>query len=181
MHCRRVIYRNWIVDLGRNPAAGPMIEPYPSPDAIAPPELIAEVDKALSRLTEEEREFVVRFYYMGESHGHLAGLTGRKVHKLESMHKRIMRKLRRLLSPFVCERYGIGVEPGSTCVICRSPARDEIDTLIANRDRSRTWRPVIRKLRQRFGIRITSPQTLISHEQYHMILPNNHQGDISDD
>lgn len=173
---KRIVYRNWIVDMGRDPAA-----PGPLAESPGDREIAAAVQQALERLTEEEREFVIRFHYMGESYRRLARLTGRRLYKLESLHKRIMRKLRRALAPFVLERYGIGLEQESDCVLCRSGDREEIDRMIAVRDRRRSWRPVIKALRRHFGIRIPSPQTLVSHENYHMSMDHTLMGGTRND
>ena len=48
-----------------------------------------------------------------------------------------------------------------------SQVRDEIDRMISQRDPKRSWRSVLIRLREDFGIRVRSPQTLIGHKKYH--------------
>ena len=67
----------------------------------------------------------------------------------------------------VAELFGVTEESRPDCIICRSEHRREIDRVIASREEAETWRPVIRKIRERFGLKITTPQTLIGHEKYH--------------
>jgi hypothetical protein len=125
------------------------------------------VRAALEELTDDEREFIQRFYYSGETYQFISDRSGRSIHKLESLHSRAIKKLRKLLAPLAQELFGIRSDPAPDCVICDSPHRYQIDKIIRVRDRQQTWRPVLREIRDRFGVHIKSPQTLIGHERYH--------------
>ncbi|MCK4632892.1 MAG: sigma-70 family RNA polymerase sigma factor [candidate division Zixibacteria bacterium] len=175
----RISYQNWIVDIGydplvaNDPQAG--IKPHACliskrvlpPDA-AKVELVRQVvESALESLSSDEREFVVRFHYMGQSYRRISEESGRAIYKLAALHNRALRKLKAGLAPFVRQHYAIKDESDMDCMLCRSPYREEIDRIIDSRDPESTWRPVIRQLRERFDIRIGSPQLLIGHARYH--------------
>jgi hypothetical protein len=172
----RITYRNWIVEAGRDPAspidpdeAGRFL-PADTPAGDEPDSVQAireAVDKALADLSPAERDFIIRFYFLGESYNSMSEETGRRIHKLEALHRRAIRRLRSKLAPFVAERFGIGASRDRACPICRSRARTRIDRLIRQRDPEKTWRPVIRRIRSQFGIEIKTPQMIIGHEKYH--------------
>jgi len=189
MSSSRVIYQNWIADLGRDPAVP--VDPD-SPDeltgqtetrvdeiecsAVRPldPQESQRVERireavveALSRLNENEREVVEQFHLMGRTYREIAELSGRTPHRLEALHERAVKKLRKLLAPLVKELYGLGSGSEVECPICSSPRRSEIDRLITERDQEKTWRPVMRRIKTAFGLKITTPQTLIGHQKYH--------------
>lgn len=158
---RRMIYHDW---LARERA----VDESGEPDKGADSEIEQQVQRALAALSENEREFIVHFYCMGQTEQQIAEATGRTVVRLHALHGRAVRKLRRLLGGFVAERFGL--ESGgqtSRCPVCESECAAEIDRIIANRDRKATWRPVMREIHERFGIQIRSPQVLIGHERYH--------------
>lgn len=137
------------------------------------------VREALKKLGEEERELVQRYLMAGQSMTEMAELTGRRVHRLTTQYQRALRKLRKYLAPLVAREFGDAVadERGRdeevyaaeslSCPICLSAYRMEIDSIIAARRPDSTWRPVIRKLRESYGIVITTPQILIGHQRYH--------------
>ncbi len=187
MKKRRIVYQNWIVDLGHDPDRPPDPLAMPSTISLDAPgarnipgddlparnaqerrtdELRAQVRSALANLDPEEREFVHRFYFMGESYRSLSERTGRAVHKLESMNSRCLRKLRKRLMPFVREVFGLGIE-ANECPICCSPHRKAIDDVLARRDRSETYRAILKKIREEYGLPRVTPQLLIGHEKYH--------------
>lgn len=163
MSSNRIVYRDWIVELGRDPALPPATEDQKHR------QLLVEnaVEQALKRLSEDEREFIQRFHYMGQTYREISESTGRALHRLEALHRRAVRRLRKELAPLVKELYGVDGAKPAECVICRSEFRAEIDRLIAARDTARTWRPVIRQIRDRYGLKISTPQILIGHEKYH--------------
>jgi len=167
---RKVIFEDWIVELGRDPATPP---PAPTGDGNESAHsertgrIIEQVRAALDRLPETDREFLERFYFMGQGYRQLADTSGRSLRKLEALHRRAVRRLRRELRSFVRAEFGLDSSRPPACPICRSPARAAIDRLIAGRDQTATWRPIIRELRQTYEIEITTPQILIGHEQYH--------------
>jgi hypothetical protein len=169
----RISYQNWIVDIGFDPLLGPKPQTEQNPESGLPPdaarvELIRQaVGSALDSLSSNEREFIVRFHYMGQSYSRISEDSGRAIYKLAALHNRALRKLKAELAPFVRQHFSIKQESTPACMLCRSPYREEIDRIIDSRDPKSTWRPVIRQLRERFDIRIGSPQLLIGHARYH--------------
>lgn len=128
-------------------------------------EISRAVEEAMNRLNEQERYFIIRYYYMGQSYGEMSRLSGRAIHRLTAIHGRALRKLRARLADFVRGRYRIDTELGRGCVICQSPFRDEINSLI--RAHTGTWRAVMANLKSRYSLEIKSPQVLVGHEKYH--------------
>jgi len=166
MSSNRITYQNWIVDIGFDPERRPP-QQAAADDPGRQAEIRERVNAALAKLDEQEREFIVRFHFQGQTYRSISERSGRPVHRLETLHRRALRRLRRELAGWVEETFGIDVSPQKDCVICRSANRPAIDRLIASRDRTRSWRPVIEQLRERYGLVIRSPQTLIGHEKYH--------------
>ncbi|HUV31921.1 MAG TPA: hypothetical protein VMY05_12660 [Acidobacteriota bacterium] len=174
----RVIYQNWIADTGRGRRRDRSGSRSGLDDRTLTPAQAAadrerrdligrEVARALLALTDDEREFIERFYFAGQSYASVRESSGRDVHKLEALHKRALRKLRKELAPLVARLYHLHRAPEADCVICNSPFRPQIDLLIRYRDKSGTWKDIIGTLRSRYGIRIGTPQILIGHEKYH--------------
>jgi hypothetical protein len=193
MSGNRVVYQNWIVEMGFNPArlrvAGNWDSPFfesisfdePSACAISNEEsqrVIEEREKtseirlrvreALKRLSMQEREFIAQFYFMGKSYREMSEQSGRPTHKLEALHKRAVKKLKKELSGFVRERFGVETGSDADCQICRSPHVAEINRLISQRDKTATWKPIIKTLCKEYGLKVSSPQILIGHEKYHI-------------
>ncbi|MFH2049866.1 MAG: sigma-70 family RNA polymerase sigma factor [bacterium] len=100
----RVVYQNWIVDLGRDPLKqGFQNSAFEKPD-----EQIKEaVSSALKKLNANEQEFIIQFYYMGKSYQEISTQTGRVIYKLEALHKRALKKLEARLQGFVSNRFDI--------------------------------------------------------------------------
>ena len=173
----KIVFQDWIVDLGRDPQATPNwldsgLFNWPlqgrESHEVDPVEIIGmSVRRGIEALSTAEPELVIRVHYMGESMTDISRRTGRSISKISGMHQRVLRKLRKSLSEFVFQRYGIKTASDPSCPICSSPFRREIDSLIANRDTSRSWKPVISELHSRWSIRIISPQLLIGHHKYH--------------
>lgn len=189
---KRIIFQNWIADLGFDPSDRSVgdpdskknwpeisIEDLPESsvqtgdtqasgrDETGSSELRRAVRVALDKLTEDEREFVCQFYFMGRSYREISEESARAVYSLEALHRRAMKKLEKHLAAFVKKRFGIANEVKRPCIICQSPRLAEINKLIEQRDKAATWKPVIKRLREEFGIEIKSPQLLIGHEKYH--------------
>jgi len=198
----RIVYRNWIVELGTDPAEminiknrnyrtqeelsveGGIIN-EDSEEAVLYPDdkeclealrrqvyIREQVSAALRRLSEDEKEFIERFYYIGQSYRQISEKSGRAVYKLEALHKRAIKKLKKELSPLMAELYDVAFKHAAeinfkTCPLCQSPHRAEIDRLIRSRDPKGTWQFVIRILKEKYGLRIKTPQVLIGHEKYH--------------
>ena len=171
MSGNRVVYRNWIVDIGIDPAAAAVSSEgiLKSDNERKGTEAIRQaVREAMEKLNEQEREFITQFYFMGKCYREISDQSGRPIHKLEALHKRAVNKLRRKLSKFVEKQFGIVTHFSDTCPICRSESLPGINRLIAKRDKAATWKPIIKTLRERYGLKVTAPQILIGHEKYHM-------------
>lgn len=182
----RLTYQNWIVDIGRDPGSafeqsnnpdalltdgGESTGLFPSVDKALPPleeELIQKVRSALDGLTDDEREFIIRFYYMGQSYQKISKQTGRVAHRLVSLHNRAINKLKANLSGFVRLRFDLEPSLKKICPLCESSQVEQINRLIITRDKRQTWRPVLKALKDNYGITVSSPQLLIGHERYHM-------------
>lgn len=183
---RKLIYDNWIAETGVDPhsqslpegweeshisideVANVLIDPGTDNDHGTDLAVLrAEVRSAVAKLNEDERELVERIYFMGESLQELADKLGRRRHSLEALHRRCRKKLIRHLTQFVDQRWGAGLRTGVRCLVCDSPHRREIDLLIAERDRTLTWKPVLKAIRERFGLNAVTAQLLRGHEQYH--------------
>ncbi|MBD3401726.1 hypothetical protein GF420_02435 [candidate division GN15 bacterium] len=162
----RLIYQDWIVALGRDPAGAADSGTTAHTDQSGS-QIQQAVREALSRLPDQERELIERFHFMGQTYRELAALSGSTEYKLEATHKRAVRKLRRTLAPFVRRRFTLKSEPAPDCPLCRSPERAAIDRLLSDHDPRQTWRPVLHTLRREFGIHIQAPQTIIGHKKYH--------------
>ena len=178
MPSSRIVYQNWIADLGRDPStsinsdsSGCFAGDDRESDRSTVPDrleyLQRSVRSALAALSEDERELIEQIHFMGRSCADIAARTGRSEHRLDALHGRALRKLRRQLTPLVCELFNIVPSKARACPICQSPQRQAIDLLIKERDRNRTWRPVMKRIEAETGLRIATPQTLIGHEKYH--------------
>ena len=125
------------------------------------------VGEAMRQLTDDEREFLARFYSMGQSYRELSEKSGRTIHSLEAMHTRAKRRLRKLLTSFVKREFGLATGSAQLCPICSSPDRTDIDCILNKHAPEDTWRRELRLLRTRFGIDRITPQTIIGHINYH--------------
>ncbi len=190
MSSSRIVYQNWIVEIGHDPDT--KVTPngrslfcsdlisldHPGAAVLSDAEAVStcverrelirrSVTEALDNLDDDEREFVIRFHFMGESYRRIAEKSGRGIYKLEDLHKRSLRKLKKQLAAFVHEAFGLDSEVIRDCPICRSPFAAELDEIIRNRDRTATWHPVLSLLKTKYNLSIRSPQLLIGHEKYH--------------
>ena len=188
---KRIVFQNWIADLGFDPQDKDVgnpdsseywpevsIEDLPTTsqagvdqtnrgDGGRIDELREAVQKALDKLSENEREFICRFYFMGQSYREISEESGRAVYSLEALHGRAVKKLQKQLAAFVKKRFKVEIQDDRSCPICRSPHRLEIDGIIEQRDKTATWKPVMSRLCREFGIKVKSPQLLIGHQKYH--------------
>ncbi len=165
----RITYQNWIVDLGHDPGLPPSLpdDGTSSHEDQALP-VRDRVRQALECLSEQEREIICLFHFQGKSYKSISESSGRSVHRLETLHRRALMKLKRNLAEWVEQTYDIPRDKNLLCPVCNSTDRLAIDQLIAGRDRRKSWKPVLEQLRSRFGLSIRSPQTLIGHEKYHL-------------
>ncbi len=163
----RLVYQNWIADLGLDPAQIKKFFDVVKIDTGPDDEINQEVRRALEGLEKDEMEFVIRFYFMGESYSEISEETGRAVHNLESLHTRAIRKLRNRLKAFVKKRYRIKPKQEKPCPLCDPAFRTAINEIIANKDKKTTWRPILKLINKLVTLKIKSPQVLITHEKYH--------------
>jgi len=188
---RRLVYQNWLVELGFDPKregepmadSGGSVSPHPplrgtfsprekgketevSPEIERMRVIEAGVWQAMEKLTSDEREIVERIHYMGQTYREISDKSGRAIHRLESLHSRAIKRLRKELRQLVKELYGIE-PPTPRCVICRSAMREGIDRILDEHDSRRSWRTIMQRLRDEYGIRLRTPQTLIGHKKYH--------------
>lgn len=188
MSQNRIIYQNWLVELGAEPeqiqkegltnlfSLEEMIEgnfdlssEFQSERERAQlTELKEAVSTALKKLSEEEREFIIRFYFMGESYNDLSEKSHRSIHKLSALNKRATKKLQKYLAEFVQKRFGLVSPKNKDCPICQSEDCHQINDLIQQRDKTGTWRPLLKILREKYQLKIKSVQTVIGHEKYHI-------------
>ncbi len=166
MSSGRIVYQNWTVEIGYDP---------PSRDSLFHPcnaprpnrKIVRAVRRALSKLTSKEREFIERYHFEGESYCRIAEAMGMRMAMIDGLHRRATIKLKKLLAAFMADEFNLKVEAGPECPICISQYRDEIDRLIASKQKEETWRPIIQKLKKEYGIVIKTPQILIGHQKYH--------------
>jgi len=163
----RIIYREWIVALGRDPNM-PRFDMLPRERKNCR-EIISAVSRAMVALDREEEEFVRLFYMQGKTYRQIAEMTGRAIHKLERLNHTAVRKLRLRIQAIIGGKYNVPKRNLPDCLLCRHERADEIDDLIRNKPDDETWRGVIRILKERFDVTITSPQQVIGHRKYHMM------------
>jgi RNA polymerase sigma factor (sigma-70 family) len=128
-----------------------------------------EVRKAVQKLRPLERQFVELFYFDFRSYQQIAGIMKKKIYKLERLHQRALGKLRIVLSYFVKEQFKLEPLQKTDCVICNSPFRKELDELIRSKKDEETYARLIKTFRQKYGINVKTPQTIIGHRRKHMI------------
>ncbi|RKX20003.1 MAG: hypothetical protein DRP51_06445 [Candidatus Zixiibacteriota bacterium] len=163
----KIIYQNWIVDIGFDP--GQTAKIGIKNDIIKPDEkVISAVRTAIKKLTEQERNFIENYYFQGKTYREIARILNRRISRIEGLHRRSLAKLRKYLAGFVKERFGIDAEIGRECIICASPYKEKIDRLIKSKSRQETWKRIIEILWNKYQIRIKTPQVLIGHQKYHL-------------
>jgi Sigma-70, region 4 len=130
-------------------------------------ELDKTVREALDKLEEQERALVERRYLMGQSYACISAELECSEREIERGLREATLKLRRLLAPFVAERFNIRVKSQRKCLICDCADREGAERIIVGKRKEETWKRVMRELRQRVGLKIDSPQALIGHVKYH--------------
>ena len=129
-------------------------------------ELANKVREALDELTAVERIAIERHDFEGLSLVSIAAELGWPYSRVQVARRRALRRLRKLLAPFVQERFGVFL-PSPDCPICASPFRLDAERIIAARKREEPYSKVISQLRHDFKIAIISPKTVIGHTKYH--------------
>lgn len=187
MNKKRLIYQNWITDIGHDPSKDFNND---SPDNMNFMELIGmntgslfnkqliekqkkterlkkAMKKAMDKLPVNEREFIVLFYYMGKTYREISEKSNKEIYRLEAIHNRAIKKLKKELAGFVALEYGLNAESDNKCIICRSEFCNQINQILSQRDKRKTWKPVLKEIKSKFSLKIKSPQILIGHEKYH--------------
>ena len=129
-----------------------------------------EVRRALELLDKGERESVELYYFMGES---LENITERLSVSKRQVEKNLRvgtLKMKRILYKFVRESFQLMKTPSQpNCLICASSDRDIAEKIIKSKKPEEPWRRVMRELREKLGIEIRTPQSLIGHVRYHLL------------
>ncbi|UCB53178.1 MAG: sigma-70 family RNA polymerase sigma factor [Candidatus Zixiibacteriota bacterium] len=128
-----------------------------------------EVRSAVEKLLPREKQFVELFHFQFRSYQEIARIMKKKTHKLERLHQRALGKLRILLANFVKEQFKFELPQKTDCIICNSPFRGEMDELIKGKKDEETYARLIKTFRQKYGINVRTPQTIIGHRRKHMV------------
>jgi len=167
MGSNRIIYQDWIVELGHDPTQAYRLTP--GPEETYNRAIITAVNRAMEALDEEERAFIRAYYLQGMSYRQISRITGQAIYRLENLHQNAVRRLKRRLSGLLGGRFNISTEREIVCPLCRHPDVDKINALILSKTREETWKRIIRILRDDFAVAGVMPQRLIGHRKYHMI------------
>ncbi len=163
----KIIYQNWIVDIGVDPGQSGKLQIQS--DLIKPDkQVVSAVRKALEQLEPFEQDFIESYYFQGKTYREIAKFQNRRISRIEGLHRRSLAKLKKYLARFVKERFDIDAEIGSDCIICSSDYKEEIDKLIKNKKKQETWKNIIKILKEKYQIQIKTPQVLIGHQKYHL-------------
>lgn len=167
MSRRRVVARNWIIQLGRDPSRGWHTDVEQT--TCYNEEIIAAVRWAIDGLEPDEREFVRMYFLQGMNYADISARTGNRVQSLARMHCSARKKLRLRIHKMLAGRYNIPARLKFDCPLCEHPRAEEIDALLRSKAENETWRQTINILRTRFRMGGITPHMLISHRQYHML------------
>jgi len=163
----KIVYQNWIVELGTDPSV--QRGTLPPDDPIIPNgEIIRAVRRALDKLPPFQKELIEDYYFRGISVADLAADRKIKPSEIQSYLREAIKSLKGSLDSFVRRKFGIRSRKSRECPICNSEHRDEINRLIIDRNPRETWKNVIKTLKRDFGIVIKTPQVLIGHRKYHI-------------
>ncbi|RKX21862.1 MAG: hypothetical protein DRP35_03320 [Candidatus Zixiibacteriota bacterium] len=188
MNKKRIIYQNWISDIGHDPSkdfnsdlpdnlnfmelfglnTGKLFNQKLIEKQKKIEKLKKTVKVALEKLSVNEREFIIHFYYMGKTYREISEKSNKEIYRLETVHKRALKKLKKELAGFVAQEYGLKTKLNNKCIICQSDFCNQINQIISNRDKKKTWKPVLEEIESKFSLKIKSPQILIGHEKYHI-------------
>jgi hypothetical protein len=167
MSKKKVVYQNWIVDLGFDPALFGY-DIINSLDLKESEKIERVVRDSLDKLDEDEKELIIHYYFMGQTYAEISDKSNREIFKLAALHKRAIKKLKKKLSQFVENNFGIMTDSNFSCPVCNHERRAELNELIANRDKTKTWKPILKILREKYQMNLRTPQIIIGHEKYHM-------------
>lgn len=158
----RVVFFDWVYDARSRSL-------FDNPQETETGKLVErKVREAIETLDPEEQELVHLYWFEGRSINEISKTLGRRQYRIEAMHRRVLKKLKKKLSQFVSETFGIAAETDPDCIICNHPQRAAIEQVLRKKRPDETFRGVYRELRERFGLKISTPQILIGHMKYHM-------------
>ncbi|MFH1701088.1 MAG: hypothetical protein ABIE07_10930 [Candidatus Zixiibacteriota bacterium] len=168
MRKERIIYQDWIVTLGRDPSIPCDGRAEKNSDHYNY-EIITAVNRALEILNNDEASFIRAFYMEGLGYRQIGEKSGRAVYKLEALHNRALKKIKRHLYHSLKDKISLPAPSQIECCLCRHPQLEDINQLIMARNKSETWKHIIKTLKNDYGIIIKTPQRLIGHLKYHII------------
>lgn len=134
-----------------------------------------KVREAVGKLSPLERQFLEYFYFECKSYKDISLIMNKKIHKLERIHSRALAKLKMLLSDYVKTRFNLSLPEEadltvhSGCIICKSPFRRQLEKLIEAKKKQETYKSLIRVFKQKYGLKIKTPQVIIGHKNKHMV------------
>lgn len=164
---RKIIYQNWLAETMADPDNPESILIKIDLD-LSNPRVDRAVREALDKLLSQEREFVIRYFFQGESYQKIAQALNKRVRSIAGLHRRATDRLRKYLAPFVKEEFGMDYPSEENCPLCQSAYKKEINKMIADKKDKETWRKIIRILKTEYNLIIKTPQILISHKKYHL-------------
>ena len=132
-------------------------------------ELEKKVNKALGKLDDNERKFILYFYFDCFTYDKIGSLLKKRKDKLQRIHQSALDKLKLILKDYVEKRFKLKVEEKNDCVICQSPYRNDLDVIIQGKRKEETWKRIIKILKDKYNLKIKTPQVLIGHLKKHMI------------
>jgi RNA polymerase sigma factor (sigma-70 family) len=135
-----------------------------------------KVREAMERLSPLERQFVEHFYFEDKTYREISVILNKSIHRLERIHHRALGKLKMLLFDYVKTRFKLNLPEQkdlkaqtSCCIICKSPFRQELDNLIQAKKEEETYKSIIRIFKEKYGLKIKTPQVIIGHKKKHMV------------
>ncbi len=125
---------------------------------------------ALEKLSDFEKDLIERRFLMCQSSQRICGELGISERDLERGLREAQLRLRRLLAPFVQRRFKVGIADERRCLICDCVERERAEEIIGSKNQEETWRRVMCELDEHLGLKISSPQMLIGHVKYHVVV-----------
>ncbi len=132
-------------------------------------ELENNVNKALSKLDDIERKFILYFYFDCFTYEKIGSLLKKRKDKLQRIHQSALDKLKFILKDYVEKRFRLKLDEKNDCIICQSPFRNDLDMIIQSKRKEETWKRIIKILKDKYNLKIKTPQTIIGHMKKHIL------------
>lgn len=162
----RVIFLDWIEALGRDPVStGEEIDSEPGGYNTL---IITAVNQALNSLARDEAFLIRALYMQGMEFREISEITGRAVRRLDALHQRALKKLKRRLYEILKGKFNIPSPHDPACPLCNHPEAAEINRLVRTKTGRETWRRIMKILDDRYDLKLTTPQWLVGHQKYHL-------------